>query len=202
MEPTAQPTLAGQDARVHPAHHAAHQRLGADAAAAHAAGRTTPRPQRCTACCHDSPQHNILRHPQLPDNAHARTHHARHARHMSTRPGQSSRGARATRATARAITTQSPRQTRSRSRHGHEVATKVTRSRGHARRPGTHNPTTLPAPSDNADGTRAGGIPRQRTASAPMPTAATGTTLRSLTPSWAACAVWSAAERMPSWAYK
>ena len=71
-----------------------------------------------------------------------------------------------------------------------------------ARRPGTHDLTTLPAPADNADGTRAGGIPSQRTASAPMPTAATGTTLRSLTPSWAACAVWSATRRMPSWACK
>ena len=58
----------------------------------------------------------------------------------------------------------------------------------------------LPAPANDADGTRAGGIPRQRTASTPMPTAATGATLRSLTPSWAACAVWSAARRMPSWA--
>ena len=72
---------------------------------------------------------------------------------------------------------------------------------GYAHRPGTHNSTTLPAPADDADGTRAGGIPRQRTASAPMPTAATGTTLRSLTPSWAAGAVWSAARRMPSWAF-
>ena len=34
-----------------------------------------------------------------------------------------------------------------------------------------------------------------------MPTAATGTTLRSLTPSWAAGAAWSAAERMPPWAF-
>ena len=42
MEPIAQPTLLGQAARVHPAQHAAPHRLGADAAAAHAAGRTTP----------------------------------------------------------------------------------------------------------------------------------------------------------------
>ena len=41
-EPTAQPTLPGQAARVHPVRRAALHRLGADAAAAHAAGRTTP----------------------------------------------------------------------------------------------------------------------------------------------------------------
>ena len=70
MEPTALQTLAGQDARVHPVSRAALHRLGADAAAAHAAGRTTPRPQRCTACCHEPAQHNLLRHPQFLDKAH------------------------------------------------------------------------------------------------------------------------------------
>ena len=65
-------------------------------------------------------------------------------------------------------------------RIGHEVGTssrscgyvtvgnKVHARCGYAHRPGTHNSTTLPAPADNADGTRAGGIPSQRTASAPM----------------------------------
>ena len=130
----------------------------------------------------------------------ARTRHARHARSMSTRPGRPTRGTRATRAAARASIPQSPRQTRSRSRHGHEVANKVLRSCGYARRPGIACDPTLPATANDADGTRAGGIPR-RTASTPMPTAATGAALRPLTPSWAACAAWSAAERMPSWAF-
>ena len=41
-QPIAQPTLPDQTARAHPVHRAALHRLGADAAAAHAAGRTTP----------------------------------------------------------------------------------------------------------------------------------------------------------------
>jgi hypothetical protein len=41
-QPIAQPTLPDQTARVHPVSRAALHRLGADAAAAHAAGRATP----------------------------------------------------------------------------------------------------------------------------------------------------------------
>ena len=102
MEPIAQPTLLGQAARAHHAHHAARHRLGADAAAAHAVGRTTLRPPRCTACCHDSAQHNILRHPQMLDTAHC-THTpcaARKKHEHETEPAHS-RNARDTRGSAR-----------------------------------------------------------------------------------------------------
>ena len=101
-QPIAQPTLPDQTARVHPVSRAALHRLGADAAAAHAAGRATPRPQRCTACCHDSAQNNILRHPQMLDTAHcAHTPCAARTKHEHETEPAHSRSARDTRGSAR-----------------------------------------------------------------------------------------------------
>ena len=128
MEPIALPTLPGQAARVHPARRAARHRLGADAAAAHAAGRTTPRPQRCTACCHEPAQHNLLRHPQFLDKAHC-THTPCATcvmREHELRPFHS-RSARDTSGSARGHATK-PQKPRSRDRdamptsHGNKVA--------------------------------------------------------------------------------
>jgi hypothetical protein len=128
MEPIALPTLPGQAARVHPARRTARHRLGADAAAAHAAGRTTPRPQRCTACCHEPAQHNLLRHPQFLDKAHC-THTPCATcvmREHELRPFHS-RSARDTSGSARGHATK-PQKPRSRDRdamptsHGNKVA--------------------------------------------------------------------------------
>ena len=102
-------------------------------------------------------------HPQLLDTARARTHHARHARHTSTRCGQPRRGARAACATARSCTPQSRDTAEAAIAHREATGTKVCVT--WFRAPSWHRHAILPCPplpANNAAGTRAGGIPRQR----------------------------------------
>ena len=102
-------------------------------------------------------------HPQLLDTARARTHHARHARRTSTRCGQPRRGARAACATARSCTPQSRDTAEAAIAHREATGTKVCVT--WFRAPSWHRHAILPCPplpANNAAGTRAGGIPRQR----------------------------------------
>ena len=126
-QPTAQPTLPDQAARVHPVRRAGRR---PSSARRQRCGRARRRPHDALTDLNDAQHAAMTLHSTTFCAIHkcstlhtARTRHARHARSMSTRPGQPTRGMRATRAAARASMPRSPRQTRSRSRH------RATRSR-------------------------------------------------------------------------